>query len=432
MASDVFGIVGSTVAGAFRVEAVVAEGGFAVVYRAYHEGFRAPVALKCLKIPVHMDQKEQDRFERRFGAEAELLFKLSAAIPTVVRPLHVEVVQAPDGTVMPFLALEWLEGETLDAVARRRRREGRPRFALGELVTALAPVARALERAHHFKGTDGPVSIVHCDLKPENIFIARVAGERVVKILDFGIAQAMSTANQVVGSAADVGAGPFTPAYAAPEQWTPERFGQTGPWTDVWGLALTLVELLAGRPVMDGDNAAMMRTALDPARRPTPRTEGAPVSDAVESVFARALALDPRERYRDVGEFWRALVQAANEACARSDSIERAAPSGAHVLGQSMASVPVQNDRATATTGNLPEGSIRNFEPRSRHAELAVRFGAPAAMVLAGILMTFVDGVYASAKGEVFTIGPIRPAWIAGALVLGGIGLAFARFRAEP
>jgi hypothetical protein len=96
MASDVFGIVGSTVAAAFRVEAVVAEGGFAVVYRAHHEGFRAPVALKCLKIPGHMSAEEQARFEQQFGAEAELLFKLSAAIPTVVRPLHV-VITLMDG-----------------------------------------------------------------------------------------------------------------------------------------------------------------------------------------------------------------------------------------------------------------------------------------------------------------------------------------------
>src|SRR6185295_1179561 len=215
MASDVFGIVGSTVAGAFRVEAVVAEGGFAIVYRAYHEGFRAPVALKCLKIPGHMSREEQARFEMQFAAEAELLFKLSAAIPTVVRPLHVEVVPAPDGTFMPFLALEWLEGETLEAVASRRKREGRPPFTLSELVAALTPVARALERAHHWGGPEGPIAIVHRDLKPENIFVAKVAGERVMKILDFGIAKAMSMASQVVGKVSQGGGGPFTPAYAA-------------------------------------------------------------------------------------------------------------------------------------------------------------------------------------------------------------------------
>jgi hypothetical protein len=73
-------------------------------------------------------------------------------------------------------------------------------------------------------------------------------------------------------------------------------------------LALTLVELLAGRTIIDGDHAAMMGTTLDPRRRPTPRNEGIAVSDGAEAVFLRALAVDPRERYQDAGHFWDALV----------------------------------------------------------------------------------------------------------------------------
>jgi len=71
------------------------------------------------------------------------------------------------------------------------------------------------------------------------------------------------------------------------------------------------------------------------------------------------------------------------------------------------------------------------FEPRSRGAELAARFGTSAAMVLAGILITIIEGAYASSKGEVLTIGPLRPGWIAGALVIGGIALALFRLRTE-
>src|SRR5271166_2159426 len=65
MAEDVFGIVGSIQAGIFRVEQVVAEGGFAVVYRAYHEGFRAKVALKCLKVPDAMNDGQRVTFLER-------------------------------------------------------------------------------------------------------------------------------------------------------------------------------------------------------------------------------------------------------------------------------------------------------------------------------------------------------------------------------
>lgn len=313
MANDVFGIVGSTVAGIFHVQAVVAEGGFAVVYRAQHTVFRAPVALKCLKIPEHLTDDEQERFERQFQAEAEVLFKLSAGISAVVRPLHVASVLTPAGRFMPFLALEWLDGETLDAAAERRAATGTPPFSLDELVEILTPVARALETAHHFAGPDGPISIVHRDVKPENVFIARTMNDRVVKILDFGIAKVKSLAAKVTTSRHSLRAeerSSFSPAFGAPEQWDPKRFGPTGPWTDVWGLALTMVEVLAAHPILDGDDDRMRRTALNPQRRPTPRNEGVPVSVAVDEVFERALSVNPQARYRHAGEFWNALLAA--------------------------------------------------------------------------------------------------------------------------
>ena len=315
MAEDVFGIVGSVIAGAYHVEAVVAEGGFGVVYRAHHGGFRAPVALKLLKVPPQSSE-QQAAFLELFRAEAELLFRLSASLPTVVRPLHVDAFTSFDGAFVPYIVLEWLEGATLDELIRRRSRSGLPPLPLPELVRLLTPVARALERAHNFGGAGSNVSIVHRDLKPENIFVAQVAGEEVVKILDFGIGKVKSAASQVAGRASQDGQQAptaFTPAYGAPEQWAPKRFGQTGPWTDVWGIALCLVEAMVARNVIDGDHTEMMGTTLDPLRRPTPRTEGVEVSDDVEAVFVRALAVDPRARQRDVGVFWDELLTAMGE-----------------------------------------------------------------------------------------------------------------------
>src|SRR6185436_19404778 len=100
-------------------------------------------------------------------------------------------------------------------------------------------------------------------------------------------------ATQLVGqqSAQESPLSAFTPAYGAPEQWLPKRFGQTGPWTDVWGLAITVVEVLTGRCPIDGDHAAMMGSAIDTVRRPTPRSEGADIPDEAEAVFVRALAV---------------------------------------------------------------------------------------------------------------------------------------------
>jgi len=309
MAEDVFGIVGSVIAGAYHVEAVVAEGGFGVVYRAHHGGFRAPVALKLLKVSPQSSE-QQTAFLELFRAEAEISFRLAASIPTVVRPLHVDAMTSYDGRFVPYLVLEWLEGITLDELIKQRNRDGAMPLALKRLVEMLTPVARALERAHNFMGPEGRISIVHRDLKPENIFIAEVAGEQVLKVLDFGIAKMRSAASQVAGRMSQGGAAPtaFTPAYGAPEQWAPKQFGQTGPWTDVWGLALCMVEALAGKPVIEGEPQEMMTVALDPRRRPTPRNAGVYLPEAAEAVFVRALALDPRERQRDAGVFWNELL----------------------------------------------------------------------------------------------------------------------------
>ncbi|HKY37194.1 MAG TPA: protein kinase [Polyangiaceae bacterium] len=313
MAADAFGIVGAVIASTYHVESVVAEGGFGTVYRAHHGGFRAPVALKCLRLPPGLLPEARQRFLDSFRAEAELLFKLSASIQTVVRPLHVDAFTLPDGCFVPYMVLEWLEGSTLDALIRKRKRDGQAPFPVKKLVRLLTPVARALERAHNFRGPEGQISIVHRDLKPENIFVANVADEEVIKILDFGIAKAKSVVSQVAGRVSQGAAGiaTFTPAYGSPEQWAPKRYGQTGPWTDVWGLALTMTEALVGRPIIDGEPAAIMGAILDANRRPTPGSEGVIVSDEVEAVFEKALALDPRDRHADAGVFWNELLAAA-------------------------------------------------------------------------------------------------------------------------
>jgi serine/threonine-protein kinase len=314
-ASDVFGIVGTTQAGNFHVERVVAEGGFGVVYRAQHGAFRAPVALKCLKIPEEMTKQQRALFLEKFREEAELMFRLSAAISEVVRPLHVDVLHLADGRFVPFLALEWLEGESLDGIITRRREQGQAPLGLHKVVKMIRPVASALARAHRFPGPQGAVAIIHRDLKPENIFVASIGGTESMKILDFGIAKAKRAASQAVGRATgrsiaeDVSAS-FTPAYGAPEQWSPKTYGETGPWTDVWGLALSTVEALYGAPPLDGDTYVMRRACLDEKKRPTPRNLGADVPVEVDQVFERALSVDPRKRFKDIESFWTELEKA--------------------------------------------------------------------------------------------------------------------------
>lgn len=320
MAEDVFGIVGSLQAAVFRVERVVAEGGFGVVYRAHHEGFKAAVALKCLKIPGAFSAEQRYAFLRKFQEEGEVLFQLSALIPSVVRPLHVGTLETSKHPFVPFIALEWLDGESLDSVIERRRAAGKPPLDLARVVRMMGPVARALECAHKFPGPGGTqLSILHRDLKPENLFLAKVHGQETLKILDFGIGKVRSAATQMVGrvSAEQGGIAAFTPAYGAPEQWLPKRYGQTGPWTDIWGFALCAVEALTNRAPFEGDAPAVMGACINEQERPTPLAFGVKVSDRAEAAFRKALAVDPVNRFHDIGAFWDELEAASGQTTPR-------------------------------------------------------------------------------------------------------------------
>ncbi|MGK3993662.1 serine/threonine protein kinase [Sorangium sp. So ce1024] len=425
MADDVFGIVGTTQAGNFHVEQVVAEGGFGVVYRAIHAGFRAPVALKCLKVSEAKTPRERQLFLEKFREEAQLLFRLSASIPEVVRPLHVDVLHLKRGEFVPFLALEWLEGESLDKVIDRRRLKGEPPIPLHRLMKMMRPIAQAIARAHRFPSPNGTVSIIHRDLKPENIFITTQEGTERLKILDYGIAQAKTLAEQAVGRVTNGDPlNAFSPAYGAPEQWAPKRFGQAGPWTDVWGLALTMVEALVGRQVIEGEAQAMMGTALDVKRRPTPRTEGANIPPEVDAVFERALAVSPRDRTRDIETFWSELEAAMGIAPSFGrgaddtysvpppSSSMRASPQvkrGAHVWLDTPAdggSLEIDLDMAPASMrppkgGRGPASSVRPAPPPdSAGLEMDLPEGPTPGALGRGMGAFAAEGVPASARGR--------------------------------
>jgi eukaryotic-like serine/threonine-protein kinase len=369
---DVFGIVGSTQAGFFRIDRVVAEGGFGVVYQAFHTAFRAPVALKCLKVPETMTPKDRDLFLERFREEGEMLFRLSSASPAVVRPLHVDAITMEGGRFVPFLALEWLEGEPFDVIIRRRNKQGKAPLGIRSLVPFLQPIAHALAQAHSLATTDGKMVIIHRDIKPDNIFVVRAHGRESVRILDFGIARAKSAASLHAGqSTLGDGVDAFTPRYAAPEQWLPKRFGQTGPWTDVWGLALTMVEALTGEPPIGGndDVATMMGIALDPAFRPTPRLLGAEVPDGVEQAFHHALAVDPRERTQSIEVFWTDLETALEMPLSFRAASRQALSSAASIppppVSRSLAETQLAAAEAVAAGQSLAIEAIR-FTPNEQ------------------------------------------------------------------
>ena len=219
--------------------------------------------------------------------------------------------------------LEWLQGLPLDQDLGERAARGEGGRSVAEAIGFLEPAARALEVAH-------AQGVAHRDVKPANLFLAEIGGNRTLKVLDFGIAKVLSTVSSITQALSETGASvkAFTPHYGAPEQFH-RRFGATGPWTDVFALALVLIEVASGRTALDGgDTTQLFIASTDLSFRPTLKAAGVEADAAVEAVLAKALAVEPRERYRSAGELWDALEAAAPDA-ARSDE-PRGGASGAH------------------------------------------------------------------------------------------------------
>ncbi|AUX22147.1 protein kinase [Sorangium cellulosum] len=300
-ASDPFGWVGSIIDGQFAVEALAGEGAFGVVYKARHLGFDAPVAVKCLKIPTGLSADQQEAFLAKFREEARLLHQLSRRTTGIVQALDIGAAAAPKGPWTPYIVMEWLDGETLEQDLRRRRADDLPPRSLDEAIRLLAPVASALAVAH-----DAHVS--HRDVKPANLFLL---GDRT-KVLDFGLAKVFAETPTFADALVQTGRTfrAFTPQYGAPEQFS-ARFGATGPWTDVYAMALILVEVASGQPALSGSDVIQLFVASsDEAIRPGLRARGVSASAEIEAVVGRALAINPSQRFHHLGEMWAALEAA--------------------------------------------------------------------------------------------------------------------------
>jgi serine/threonine protein kinase len=303
--ADPFGLLGQVLDGHFRVERCVGEGGFSTVYKGTHVGLTEPIAIKCLKLPGALGSAIVESFVKRFRDESRIQYKLSQGNLHVVRSIASGTTIAPStSALVPYTVLEWLEGRSLAAEFVDRRERGLRGRPLDEVVRVLDTAVEAVAYAH-------AQGVVHRDLNPGNFFLARTSSGVRLKVLDFGVAKVMADSVLAMPSARTVGnLRMFAPAYGAPEQFD-DRTGAVGPWTDVYALALVTLEALRDRTVVDGEHVGeFAMKALDGANRPTPRRLGAAVGDEVESLFARAVAVDPRDRPRDAGEFWGMLKHA--------------------------------------------------------------------------------------------------------------------------
>lgn len=290
---DPLRVLGVVIDKRYRVDAYVTSGGFSHVYRGWHLAWNLPIALKFFRENFPTDSAT---LGEAFVREGALLARLSRQTTAVVQSFDLGVWTAPRGHGITYTALEWLDGTTLgEALAADRRQ-----WPLEEVLDTLGPIAAALGLAHG-------AGIAHRDVKPANIFVQ--ADGSGLKLLDFGTAKlAAHYSRGFEGTSSSVT--PFTVNYAAPEQAAAQG-NATGPRTDVYALALICVEMLAGRPpYTHATTRAVLAQALDPKRRPTPRSLGVKLTVPVESVFQQALAISPDARPADAAALWTALEAA--------------------------------------------------------------------------------------------------------------------------
>ena len=254
--------------GRYRLVQPVGRGGMGEVWRALDPAGRT-VALKLLLAGRQATPTQR----KRFASEAQ-------ALARVRHPGIVALLEAGEEGGLPFLVLEWIEGQSL---AERLRQGGplHPRDA----ATLVLRLARALAHAHE-------QGVLHRDLKPENVLLRGSDGAPL--LVDFGLARALVPEPQV-SAATRTGQWLGTPGWWPPEQARGER-AAVGPRSDVFGLGAVLYAALTGRPPRQADSLAGELAALD-RLPPPPGSLRAGVPTWLDAVCLRALQPDPQRRH---------------------------------------------------------------------------------------------------------------------------------------
>ncbi|MBK6516571.1 MAG: serine/threonine protein kinase [Polyangiaceae bacterium] len=276
------------IADRYRLIEQIGRGGMGSVWRAEHTSLKTPVAIKLLNPRLAGDPTLRARFLR----EAQSAAALTSA--HIVRTLDHGV----DGDV-PYIAMEFLDGESLRG---RLRREGR----LSPAATAaiFAGVSRGIAKAHR-------AGIVHRDLKPDNIFLAHDEDHgEVAKVVDFGIAKIVDETKLPDGEGPEgistaTGAMLGTPYYMSPEQLRGKK--QIDTRADLWAMAVIAFECLTGKRPFTAD--AIGELVLTICSDPTPiPSKLAPVPEGFDAWFERAAAVSPDDRFQTIQELARELA----------------------------------------------------------------------------------------------------------------------------
>ncbi len=269
--------------GRYRVDELIGRGGMASVYSGYDLTLGRQVAIKILKHDLANDSS----FRTRFRLEAQAASRM--AHPTVVRVYDAgeDSQIGPDGVAhpVPYIVMELVHGKLLkDIIAAGP-------VPVETAVRYVDGILEALEYSHR-------AGVVHRDIKPGNVMVTD-AGQ--VKVMDFGIARAVSDSSSTV---AETTAILGTAAYFSPEQAKGEPVDGRA---DLYSTGVVLYELLAGRPPFRGESPVAV-AYQHVSEAPLPPSEvNESVPRAFDAVVLRALAKDPFQRFQDAASFREAL-----------------------------------------------------------------------------------------------------------------------------
>jgi serine/threonine-protein kinase len=274
------------VAGKYKIEKKLGEGGMGSVYSAWHVDLRRQVALKI----ISRKHSREPRVVERFRREARMASQ--ARHPNIV-----DVLDLGENEGRWYLAMELLDGiDLFDAITLKRT------YDPGELISVLDPILSALDCAHG-------LGLVHRDLKPENIFLARMDdGEVRLKLLDFGVVKVMDDGAQqhLTRTGTVVG----TPEYMAPEQATGALVDKRA---DLYAIGCVAYAMLCGGPPFVDKSVLRVLTAQVSTMPTLPSLlrPGLAAADKVDAFIMKAVAKKPEQRFQSAGEMRAALAELA-------------------------------------------------------------------------------------------------------------------------
>jgi serine/threonine-protein kinase len=290
-------LVGKLLGERFQVAAMIGQGASGTIYRAEHVTLRRKVAIKVLHAELSRDDLAVERFRREATTLAEIDNEHIVEIHDFGR--------TPDGRL--YLAMELLEGETLDGVLVREKT-----LSVERVADILIQVGEALMEAH-------AIGYVHRDLRPRNIYLAVRRGKaNFVKLLDFGLSKLVESDAQAASTSLGMTFG--DPRYMSPEQARGDRIDRRA---DIYQLGCVAYEMLTGAPPFSGSRVFDILTkqvAEIPAPLPTKRA-GVPLW--LEAGVAKMLAKDPENRFATTTRMVEALRRGLESGEVMEDQIAR-------------------------------------------------------------------------------------------------------------